>query len=413
MLLRILKFLLSGLFWLIAGVLAVMVIAGPFAVIPVFGWLVGPAGALLLLLVIARSARRARRNRGATVLNYIKQAVSLNLPIPPMLAAAEISETGTLRRRLGDVCDGLEHGQPVGETLRLSVPEVPARVVDLVSAGERIGRLPSVLERVTAQERDKANSDTYGSVLGWNYGIVLILFMSLVLSGVGYFIMPKFEEIFEDFDVAMPWQTLITFDLLGRFSLPILLLVSAATFATAAWGLQQSLHGLEGRERAGRWLTDRLIWFTPVARSVARDRGLGDACGLIVESLRAGDSMEIAAFEAGELRTNAVLQRRLQRFSDELKTGQPLRDAAEQARLPKLMVGMLATGQAVSDPARVFDFLSRYYTNRFSRLAALLKASVLPVTVMTLAVAVGWIVFSLIMPLVVLIEDCTLKIGMF
>ncbi len=412
-LIRLLMIVLSGLFWLIAGALALVIISAPMSIMPVLGWVIGPAGGLLMLLVIARSARRVRRNRGSMVLNYLKQAVGLNLPIPPMLAAAKASEKGALAGRLCAVCSALESGQLVGEALQANVPELPDRAVDLISAGERIGRLPAVLERLTAEERAAARANTYESMLGWNYGVVLILFLTLMITGFTAFIMPKFEEIFQDFDVAMPWQTVMTMEFIGNLGMPLVLLVLVMILAVAGGALHQSFHGIEGVARPWRSVTDRLIWWTPVARSVARDRGLGDACSLITEALKAGDTVEAAAYEAGELKTNAVLRRRLRRFADALRVGQPLRDAAEDARLPKLMVGMLATGQAVSDPLRVFDFLGRYYANRFSRTATLIQASVLPGIVLTIALIVGWIVYSIMLPLVVLIDDAALKVGTF
>lgn len=413
MIFRMFQFVLSALFWLIAGTLALLIISGPMIMFPIFGWVIGPVGGLLMLLIVARSARRVRRHRGAMVLNYLKQAVNLNLPIPPMLAAAQASEGGTLGWRLGAVCAALKEGQPVGEALQANVPELPARTVDLISAGERIGRLPSVLNNLITEERTAARNSTYGSVLGWNYGIVLILFMTLILSGMAVFVMPKFQAIFEDFEVLMPWQTVKTFEALSHLGGPILLLVVVVILATAGRALQQSIHGIEGAARPLRSVTDHLIWMIPIARSVARDRGLGDACGLIAEALKAGDTLEAAAFEAGELKTNTILKRRLQRFADALRVGRSPRDAAEEARLPKLMVGMLAAGQAVSDPFRVFDFLARYYANRFSRTATLIQASVLPGIVLMISLVVGWIVYSVMLPLVVLIDDATLKVGTF
>lgn len=413
MIFRVLQFVLSAVFWLVAGALALLVISGPMFVMPIVGWVIGPVGGLMMLLIIARSARRVRRSRGFMVLNYLKQAVRLNLPIPPMLTAARVSENGTLGSRLGAVCGALEEGQSVGEALQSNVPELPSRTVNLISAGERIGRLPSVLENLTTEERSRPHDHSYSHVFGWNYGVILILFIALVLSGIAYFIMPKFVEIFEDFDVVLPWQTAMTFQIIGNLGASLLLLTLLIVIALAGWALQQSLHGIEGATRPLRSITDRLIWITPVARSVARDRGLGDACGLIAEALKAGDSLESAVFVAGELKTNAVLRRRLQRFADALRVGRSLRDAAEDARLPKLMVGLLATGQAVSDPVRVFDFLARYYANRFSRTATLIQASVLPGIVMIAAIAVGWIVYSVMLPLIVLIEDAALKVGTF
>ncbi len=413
MLARTLMIAASGVFWLVAGALALFFVTVILGLLPPAGPLIGPFGGLLLLLIIARSARRFRRHRGAMVLFYLKQAVSLNLPIPVMLAAAQDSETGTLNQRLHDVRLALEEGQPVGEALQAHVPELPARTVDLVSAGERIGRLTSVLESVTNEERTIARSHTYGPMLGWNYGIVLVLFLALMLAGIATFIMPKFESIFDDFDVAMPWQTVVTFEIvqsLGMFMLPLSVL---AILSVAGWSLYQSLHGIEGKRRPFASLTDRVVWMTPVAGVAARDRGLADACRIIAEALKAGDTLESAAYEAGELRTNLVLKRRLQRFADALSMGRPMRDAAEDAHLPRLMAGMLATGQAVSNPVHVFDFLARYYATRFSRTATLAQASVMPGVVLFISVIVGWIVVSMMLPLVVLIEDAIVQVGAF
>jgi type II secretory pathway component PulF len=347
------------------------------------------------------------------VLYYLRQAVSLNLPIPPMLAAAEASEPGALGRRLRDVRKSIADGYAIGESLEDFVPELPARTVDMVAAGERIGRLPQVLDRLAVEEREAAREYTYGPMLGWNYGIVLVLFMSLALAGISVFIMPKFQEIFEDFGSVMPWQTILTFDLVGRAGAWLLPISIMVIVAVAGWALQQSLHGIEGARRPFTALFDRLVWMTPVARTVARDRGLGDACRIMAEALKAGDTLESAAFEAGNLKTNLLLRRRLQRFADALRSGRPMRDAAEEARLPRLMVGMLATAQAASDPVRVFDFLARYYANRFSRAATLARASVLPVTVLLMAVLTGWIVYSLMLPLVVLINVTNVQVGTF
>lgn len=401
------------IFWLIAGALAMLIFSGPMSVMPIFGWIMGPVGGLLVLLIIARSARRVRRNRGTMVLNYLKQAVSLNLPIPPMLAAAQASEKGPLAWSLGAVCAAMKEGQSVGEALRIHVPEIPARTVDLILAGERIGRLPSTLENVTTEERTTAQSLASGPVLNWNYGVVLVLTVALILSFLSTRVMLYYPYIFEDFEVALPWQTVMTFEAIDSLGLPMLFVVMVAIMAVSSHALQQSFHGIEGAARPWRSVTDRLIWWTPVARSAARDRGLGDACRLITEALKAGDTVEAAAYEAGELKTNAVLRRRLRRFADALRVGQPLRDAAEDARLPKLMVGMLATGQAVSDPLQVFDFLGRYYANRFSRTATLIQASVLPGIVLTIALIVGWIVYSVMLPLAVLIDDAAMKVGTF
>ena len=79
-------------------------------------------------------------------------------------------------------------------------------------------------------------------------------------------------------------------------------------------------------------------------------------------------------------------------------------DAAKAARLPGLFVGMLSTATAATQPADVFAFLCRYYTERVSPTEALVKAAALPLATLVAAACVAWFVFSLFYPLIVLIE---------
>jgi type IV pilus assembly protein PilC len=337
-----------------------------------------------------------------------------------MLGAASRSERGALRRRLASLRRTIDSGQPIGEALGICAPEVPSRIVDLVTASERIGRMPQVLARLTREEKQRGREFMYRSVFGWSYAVVLMLFLFFILSGIMVFIIPKFEEIFSDFGAEMPTLTifLISFSrwLGGRqydgqlpWILWLLPLLGLFLLGTSGWALREMFHGTQ-RVFNLSWLWNRLIGYIPIARVVARDRGLADACQVIEQSLRAGDTMESAVFEASELKTLTVLRRRLQRFAEYLHAGQALRDAAYEAGMPPLMVGMLATGQASCNPVKVFEFLGRYYANKFSRAATVIQASVMPAIVLCMSVLVGWVVVSLFMPLVTLIQHTTIMV---
>ena len=56
---------------------------------------------------------------------------------------------------------------------------------------------------------------------------------------------------------------------------------------------------------------------------------------------------------------------------------------------------MLGTASAVAQPADVFAFLCRYYTERVSPAEALLKAAALPFATLVAAMCVAWFVFSI------------------
>lgn len=311
---RWLLLIVSGFFWLVAGGVALILITLVVAITGPLSLVLGPIGGLLMLLVIARSASLVRRARAGMILNYLEQPIRLNLPIGPMLAAASRSERGALARRLASLRRTIDSGQPIGEALAICTPEVPGRIVNLVTASERIGRMPQVLARLTREEKQRAGEFMYRSIFGWSYGVVVVLFLVFILGGVGAFIMPAFEEIFDDFGASMPWYTLVTFRASRNLAWMLLPLSGIFLLGASGWALREMFHGTQRLFNLS-WLWNRLIGYIPIARGVARDRGLADACQVIEQSLRAGDTMESAVFEASELKTLTVLRRRLQRFT--------------------------------------------------------------------------------------------------
>src|SRR4051812_16695211 len=112
------KLILEVLFWSIAAG-AVMFGAGVVMGVvfaPVVGYIA--AIAIIGLLPIAvKLATVIRRRRAAMALQYLEQAVRLNLPLPRMIRAAQQSESGALALRLAQLRQLVEEGYPLSAAL--------------------------------------------------------------------------------------------------------------------------------------------------------------------------------------------------------------------------------------------------------------------------------------------------------
>ncbi|MEX1015314.1 MAG: type II secretion system F family protein [Phycisphaeraceae bacterium] len=411
--LRLAGVAVAAIFWMVVGgltlfllVLAMAVMGFLFGPLFTFG---GPVGALLLLIMLGIAARRTRQRRAMLVLGQIEQAVRLNLPLPAMLSAAAASEDGIARQRLDRLQRAIESGLPVGEAVSTTVPELSRRTVALIEAGERVGQLPATLARLAeADRRERSMSGGPDAMFSWAYGMILVLVLMITLGGVSIFIMPKFAYIFEDFEVALPWITeftMTTFASVARWLLPLAAVGVLAVAGRSVWHL---LHMPDRRPAAWGPVTDRLLWVLPGLHGLVRDRGLADAFELVADALRAGVPLEQALMEAGELPVNAVLRGRLVEMAGEVAAGREPGEAARTARLPAVVSGML--GPATSgggDAVRTFAFLGRYYRLRFSKLAELGRAAVLPAIVLVSALLVGFVVLAMFLPLIELIDSAT------
>lgn len=361
--------------------------------------------ALLVVVALSVRARNLRRARALAAVNYLEQAARLNLPLPPMLAAAEASEGRAMGRRLSRIRAEIEAGTPVGAALQRAVPGAPRRVLGLVTAGERLGRLPQALGRAIAAERvvttDRRRA-MQAVMLRW-YPMLMAVAIGPVFFIVMIFVMPKFERIFQDFGLQLPAATVWMVDLWSWIQWPLTVLAIAGLLVACAKMFDDLIPGR--RTRLGRFRTAHaLAWHVPPWRGVTRSRGLADACSVVADALAAGQPADRALADAGEACGNLLLRGRFLRWGGYASEGMPLADAAQRAGLPALVVGMLRPARDTAAVTDVFAFLTRYYDARFSTAAALLDGAAIPVMVAIMAFFVLTLALGLFMPLIELIN---------
>jgi type IV pilus assembly protein PilC len=402
--LRIIGVILAGLLY---GAAAIIGVHLAIALLIPHGWPLWP----FVLIIIGGTAARLRRRRVLAILEHLRTALGLNLPLPPTLDAAARSESGRLRERLQDIGRSVQAGRTLAQAVEESVPEMPRRDQSVLRAAEGVGRLPQALDRLVRQRRTANRIEDSQSGMVWAYPVVLITMMFLLVVFMLIFVVPSFTKIFDDFGTALPAPTQLVIDashwLLGSldpntsyneaFVVPGLAWIGLGLLAIGAATLLLWKLGLM------RALLDTLAWHLPVFRGVARDRGLGDVCHVLLESLDAGLPIDRALAQAAELNVNRIQKRRLARWARAVSAGQPLDQAARAAKLPPLLVGVLASAQAGADLKGMFRFLGRHYDTCFSRAAAVLRGAWIPGIVLSLALVEGLIVVSLFLPLVCLI----------
>lgn len=387
-----------------AGAVALFTFAVGAVVSPAMGSM-GFVFALLVVVALSVRARNLRRARAMVAINYLEQAARLNLPLPPMLAAAEASEGRAMGRRLHRLRDEIEAGSPVASALARATPGVPPRVLGLVAAGERLGRLPQALARSVATERvvtTYRNRAMQAIMLRW-YPMLMAAAIGPVFFVIMIFVMPKFKQIFNDFGMKLPAATTWMIDLWLWIQWPLTVLAILWLIVACARMFADLIPG--GSPRFGPFRTvDRLRWFVPPWRGVTRSRGLADACHVMADALAAGQPADRALAEASDACANRVLRDRLLRWSGHVSEGVPLPDAAKRASLPPLVVGMLRPARDAAGVADVFAFLTRYYDARFSTATALLQGAAIPLMVAVMAFFVLTLALGLFMPMVELIN---------
>lgn len=367
--------------------------------------ILSPLWTVLTLVAVAVLMRGLRQSWDATTLEYLEQAVRLNLPLPGMLRAAEATEGRFVRKRIGNLRGHIEAGSSVGRSLARALPGLAVRVQGLIESGERCGRLAPTLRRIVEQDRRRVQRDPIQRIyLRW-YPIMLLLALGAVVTVIGVYVMPKFDAITRSFNIHTRWVA--SWGAVSRaaiFAFPVVGLLAILICAQLLVALFHPRYGGTGPLR--RW-TDWLIWQLPVVRSATRGRALGDTCDMLAGSVESGMNLHGALIETAEACTNAVLRNRLHKWAAGIEAGLGVDHAARAARMPPIVSGLLATADATPDLSNVFRFLGRYYDGQFSRTALLLEGAVIPGISIVFGGAVLLVSLSVFVPLVKMMEHLT------
>jgi type II secretory pathway component PulF len=191
----------------------------------------------------------------------------------------------------------------------------------------------------------------------------------------------------------------------GQILAPAVCLVAMiVTLFAEGRALRQLLSRARPRVNPMREPWDYLLWYTPVVRTIVRNRDLADVCGVIAGGVDAGRPVEQAISEALQPHLNAVLRRRINSWAQLATSGIPLADAASRAGLPSLIGGLAGPAVRAGNLPSALRFLARHYESSFSRTAALLQAATVPAIVLTLGAAVMCVALALFEPMVMLIQ---------
>lgn len=401
--------LLLGFIVLVIGVVVTLAVEGYVPPLPAASLL--SFGVIVSGVAWSHMANVARRRRAAHVLSYLEQALQNNLPLPRIFGAlAEEDRSMAGGRRfaiqMSKVREQLESGAPLAVALS-EVSGIQLRLLDLVAAAERVGRLPEVLTRVFQQRRDEIARRREGASFSYVYPFVVLTVFVFITTMFMIFVLPKYETICVDFGIKLPWVTQITMDIANTVGVWIYVLLGISLMAMT-YIASRSRHGwpeMEADAGPGAWLRDRI----PLLSRIRAYDALGNVLNFTADAVDAGRPIDSALAEAAQVSGNVPIQRKVAAWTSALLRGHDLSEAARFADMPPLVCGMLAAAVRTSGTAQVFRFLGRYYATRFSRARELLRAAMDPVIALTLGLAAMWLALSMFMPLIALIQSIALQ----
>jgi type IV pilus assembly protein PilC len=342
---------------------------------------------------------RARRY-SADLLSALEQTVRLNLPLPQMLDRFAAGVRGSMSRKAIAARQALARGDSVAVVLEM-MPQFPRRLIPLIEVAERNGRLPQALSRVVGQQRDAARRRARQAPLYRWYPLLIATATTVVVGLVMIFVIPKFESIFRDFRIQLPWVTRLMLSVFHDWGPLIVLFVGA-------WLLFALISFFGTRRGMGMGLiaspAEKLFNQLPLIGRARQYRALAEALEIAADGIAAERSAVDSIDEAAAITSNAPLRRRLDAWTSAMRSGASITEAARHAQLPPMVWQFLSPTAGGADLAAALQFLAGYYRVRLGRIMALLDAAMPPAVAITMGCVVGWIALSLFAAMVAMIN---------
>jgi type II secretory pathway component PulF len=297
-----------------------------------------------------------------------------------------------LRAILAQVHKDITGGKSISDAMEVQASVFGDAYVASVAAGEAAGKLPEVLTRLAQFQRTEIRvRATVRTLLA--YPLLLASVSSLVVIGLVTFVLPKFVEIFGDFELSLPLLTQVVVaasDVLRKYFLIWMPLLLAGVA-----GLIVSRFTQVGRRE---W--DKAMLNTYFIRDITRAFYIGRTfrlMGLMIES-------GVPLLEGLRLTRNSVQNSLYRELFDELEeailNGRGLASSLIKAGfVPPVAAEMVLTAERTGTLGMVTELMGEHYEeegeSKLREMATILE----PLIIVVMGVIVATIVMAVMLPM--------------
>ena len=294
---------------------------------------------------------------------------------------------------LDDVREHVEAGELLSEALGRH-PDVFSRLLlAMVEAGEAAGVLDVVLDRVALQieKEEKIKRRVKGAMI---YPIVVLVFATLVMTGMLLFLVPIFVKIFDQLGGQLPMltqQVLRVSNLLRGYWFIIFPTIGISVFGFLKWK----------KTEAGRQGWDRFKLRVPaqigtVVRKVAMARWSRTLSTLIASGVDILRALEITGQACGNWVVEEETARVRARVQEGATIAQPLIDSDV---FPPMIAQMVKIGEETGELEKMLSKVADFYEDEVDASIAALTSIIEPLMMVGVGMMVGVIIISMYLPM--------------
>ena len=346
--------------------------------------------------VDTEDAPRHGRVKNADVISFAHQlAVMIDTGVPiseAMDCVTEQTQSPAFRAVLVDVADHVKSGGELSVALAQHRRVFPSIMISLVRASEASGTMGAMLERISSYMTKEAQ--TRRTVRGaLTYPAVMLSMVLLVTVFLLAFVMPRFAEVYQQRDAALPapTQMLMTFSsLLVDYWYAWLALAAAAAVGLAV--------GV--RTEAGKRVLDWLKLHTPVLGPIFRKLYVTRGCRTMGTMLAAGVPILDMVQIVREVTVNRYYEDLWDDIDERLQRGSQLSDGLFDSTLfPRSVSQMIYAGEKSGRLSATLEKIAHFTEEEFDAQVKQSTQYLEPALIVAMGSIIGFVAIALLLPI--------------
>jgi general secretion pathway protein F len=341
----------------------------------------------------AAMVERVRPQEVAAFTRQLATLIKAGIPLAEALGAlAEQGENKKFQRVLSEIRQKVNEGSSLADTLNGHPTIFPDLYTNMVRSGEAAGNLDAVLARLAdfLDAQHALRAKVSGAL---TYPIIMVVLGTVIMAVLMVVVVPKITSIFQDMGKSLPWNTqflIFTSDLVANWWWALIIL----------GGLSYWLYRRWSRKPKGKAAMDRFRLKLPLIGPLIRYVGVARFARTLATMLSAGVPVLAALEITKKVLNNTVLEKVVEEARDAIREGESIATPLKRSgQFPSLMVHMVAVGERSGQLEAMLENVATAYERDVEGKVARLTTVLSPLLIVIMALAVVFIVFSVLQPI--------------
>lgn len=349
---------------------------------------------LMVTQLTERKSVSSRENlRGDELVSFtvqLSQLINAGLPLYESLLAMEIQYRGEATHRIVmSLGNQVKAGQPLSTAMAVYPGSFDRLYCALVAAGEAVGALGDVLERLadllTKQMELKSQITT-----AMIYPAILSCFCLLIIGMLLGFVVPSMEGIFQGRELNAFTTTIIELSHFARGYWAIYIPVTIALLTFITYRLRS--------EKGKIWLQKtviRLPFFRTLVKQAATARFCRTMSTLQQGGLPMIESLRIARNTIG----NVVIEKVIIQAEESIVAGSTLaKELSRSELIPTMASRMMLVGEEAGTSVQMMNRIAAMYEGELEKTLTRLLSFAQPVILMVMGGIIGTVMIAILLP---------------